>query len=279
MSGATVDEEALRSGVDQIMRDALKQGLEMVETEAKDLAPVRAIFQQGRRSSKKNGPPTKTFGAGPIARTFSGENLKTRRGLALTDRGKITNKNVRGRPNSQWSVINTKLGRVGSSEDFNLRALRHGKLVNTKITRNINGKTQSLDLAKLVTSHAKYDIASGRAVHFSSTTFEEQAGGRLRDSITAGEVIDDQGGGYYGYVWAEAHDPGSSHNYAFDQEYGTRHHPAQPFLRPALRSVGGSFLKNRGNPIIKSLKRNFRIKGVVEIKMDLNFRTTGTSRR
>jgi len=146
---------------------------------------------------------------------------------------------IRGRANSLAPVVSSPAGLIGS-ESF-----RHWAGPNVLEIGAIRSKgNKRFDLSSLLSARGRYEAfgkvvkngaraGKGRAVHMSHG--QETIGGRLRDGITIVGPLRN-GPEIYGFVKAVAVDPDSKkqHNYATDQEFGTRHHKAQPFLRPGL---------------------------------------------
>lgn len=110
-----------------------------------------------------------------------------------------------------------------------------------------SGKTRSA-----LTTRGRYEVRSGRA-NFKGADGVTRVGGRLRESIHIEGPIR-EGGTMWWYIVADAKDPQTGRLYGRDQEYGTRHHPPHPFLRPALQESRGALVKNvrralaRGTP-------------------------------
>jgi hypothetical protein len=182
---------------------------------------------------------SRAFTGGPNPVTRSPESARRRAASGVRGRvsasetaEKVGGGTVYGRANSYAPVIKSPTGYIGGEE------LRHwggpGVLQIEKI-RGAGGK--SFKLSDLISARGRYEMQSERALtKTTSKTGESQItiGGRLRESIKIeGPFV--SGGETYGFVSASAHDPGSSHNYARDQEFGSRHNRASPFLRPGLR--------------------------------------------
>jgi hypothetical protein len=147
---------------------------------------------------------------------------------------------IRGRANSLAPVVSSPAGLIGS-ESF-----RHWAGPNVLEIGAIRSKGNKggFELSSLLSARGRYEAfgavekngaraGKGRAVYMSHG--QETIGGRLRDGITIVGPLRN-GPEIYGFVKAVAVDPDSKkqHNYATDQEFGTRHHKAQPFLRPGL---------------------------------------------
>jgi HK97 gp10 family phage protein len=85
-----------------------------------------------------------------------------------------------------------------------------------------------------LTARGRYEVRRSTRAHFASggTT---TVGGRLKASIKMRGP--DVGPVVKMYVLSDVKDPQTGRNYAVDQEFGTRHHPPHPFLRPALHET------------------------------------------
>jgi hypothetical protein len=139
---------------------------------------------------------------------------------------------ITGRTNSYAPVIKTKAGRVGGEQ------LRHwaGHEVLSISTIKIGKKT--VLLADQLNARGRYEVKTGRAVTIGPHG-EAVVGGTLREGITI-EGPYYTGDSVFGFVSALAIDPAKTkrknpqHNYAADQEFGSRHNAPHPFLRPAF---------------------------------------------
>jgi len=224
---------------------------------------IAAIEKMVDRWGSK-GPPTAYSARSANLRNFamtSGGGLATHRGSELWKAGSIADQtwipsdagghepspvSIRGRPNSYHPVIQSPIGRIGSRS---MRSWAGDNLLEIGVIRG-NGK--EFLLSDLLSSRGRYEAfgrvgpggkraGRGRAVKTAGVE-GEMVGGRLRDGIT---IIPAKRNGtmVYGFVQAVATDPGKKHNYAKDQEFGSRHNRAQPFLRPGLRESKDRIVK------------------------------------
>jgi hypothetical protein len=210
-----------------------------VEKRAKTLAPVRKIFASEKRGRGTHAVqlavPAKFSTSGQpevvnIREATGGKSRwKNRTGQMVdeipgTSVARIGQQKIRGRVNSYAPVISTPKGFIGGVA---LRAW-NSDTHTLDITHIRHPSGGSFKLADALTVRGRYEVASGRGAHMGSI------GGRLHDSITT-EGPRRNGMQVSAFVSASAHDPGRSHNYARDQEFGSRHNVKHPFLRPALR--------------------------------------------
>jgi len=129
-------------------------------------------------------------------------------------------------------------GREGSTDPGELA----GYVVSGGRTRKINPKTlQPRSATKLLTSRGGYEVRSGRANFTSGGA--TRVGGRLRGEIhDEGPVVERST--VWGYVVSATKDPQTGRLYPRDQEFGTSHHPAHPFMRPGLQESRGSLRRH-----------------------------------
>lgn len=83
--------------------------------------------------------------------------------------------------------------------------------------------------------HGRYELKSGRAIH------KGELGGRLRDEIQPTEAEIE---GHHIVARVVSPTP-----YAKYQEFGTRHNPAHPYLRPALHDSVGEIKTDVGQSV------------------------------
>lgn len=281
--------------ITQYLLDAAGRGLmhaaEHVAALARTKAPVRRIFAvgrgEGRRShsvdvvlpskfNKRQGPVTISIAES----TGGGSPWKVRAGREIVSGdygiGVASSKMIRGRVNSLAPVVNSPIGLIGGEA---LRAWSgkpgSGFLSVTKIRKPTGG---SFALSSLLTSRGRYEVSSGRAVH------EGLVGGKLRASIHASGPIE-EGYRISALVSAEAHDKGRTHNYARDQEFGSRHNRKHPFLRPALLESKDYLFKalkremesgqrprndSHGESVPVLLHLNVRVRGVEAVNAEID---------
>lgn len=157
---------------------------------------------------------------------------------------------IRGRVNSYEPVVKSPVGMIGGEQ------LRHWSSSGALETKVIHAKGKSFQLADLLTSRGAYEVRTGRAKTVTQGG-DTIIGGRLHDSIKPeGPFVN--GSEIYGYVSAHASDPGSDHNYARDQEFGSRHNRAHPFLRPGLRESRAQILSTTRGPLKRAFENGVR---------------------
>jgi len=148
---------------------------------------------------------------------------------------------IRGRPNSYAPVVQSPAGFIGGA---NFRHWAGPNALEVGLIRSPKGGR--FELASLLSARGRYEAfgkgrtGKGRAVRM--VNGKAMIGGALHDGITI-EGPFRNGAEVYGFVRAVAHDPGRTHNYAKDQEFGSRHNKAQPFLRPGLRESKERIIK------------------------------------
>ena len=262
-----LDAAYLIDALKQAGHQGVKMSLDIVSDRAKELAPVRDIFRHGRGRSKKSSVHTmKASDLGGSPNTMSGQQVGTSHLPSHTGRQVIQGINpdrafiggpraivrkgssdnpltgkpvstveklggtIRGRVNSYGAVVKTPGGYIGGEE------LRYWGGPGVLEIKQIRGPKGSFKLEDLLSSRGRWELKSERAVV--TTTGKhgtvQTVGGRLREGIKV-EGPFENGDEVYGFVSASASDPGSTHNYAKDQEFGSRHNRPHSFLRPALR--------------------------------------------
>jgi hypothetical protein len=244
------------SFITQFFLEASERGIlrtaEHVQKRAQTLVPVRKIFESekrgrgttietmtipgkqtrsgqpetvGVRAAIGGGSPWKFRTGRAVGNPYADLSSRTLgQGLLNENVSPVTKSRIRGRVNSFSPVIQSPAGMIGGS---NLRAWSNvggGSLyAGTIRTRGVAFK-----LSDLLTTRGRYEVKKARAISHG------HVGGRLHDSIHV-EGPQRNGMQVYAFVSASASDPGSDHNYARDQEFGSRHNVKHPFLRPALR--------------------------------------------
>lgn len=216
--------------------ETLKRSLSAPETMSVRSAQRLGFFTVGTL-------PTKT---GHVVSMWAGSN----QGFLVSKR---SSKNlgipsqIRGRANSFAPVIKSPAGYIGGED------LRRWGGNNRLAIGQIRYPGGRFNLASLLSARGRYEAfgavgpggkrsGKGRAVR-TSDGGQQMVGGTLRDGITVDGPHVWGSSEVYGFVQAVAHDPGRTHNYAKDQEFGSRHNRAQPFLRRALRESKEKIVK------------------------------------
>lgn len=109
-----------------------------------------------------------------------------------------------------------------------------------------------------LTRRGRYELHSGRSI-----TARSQLGGTLRDEIQALEVALD--GSIIRVIVI------SPTEYAMFQEYGTRHNPAHPYLRPAFHEEGPKVLARTRSAVFTAANKAAR-EGSVRFKVAARMR-------
>jgi hypothetical protein len=266
-----LDGEYLKNALLEATKEGVSNGLAEIQHRAREKAPVRDIFRHPRGKSVRGGGKQARSNAvasmvehlgGSFPTAISSRSMKLRdfgldfgggypiRQGKLVERGGGTphvsaKRIIRGRYNSYAPVVPSPAGLIGAEE------FREWRGNNRLAIGNIRSRSGTFSLESLLSSRGRYEAfgevkpggkraGKGRAVI--TVGGEQRIGGRLRESIVPeGPFI--RGNEVYGFVRAAASDPGSNHNYAADQEFGTRRHRAQPFLRPGLRESKDKIIK------------------------------------
>lgn len=185
----------------------LNAAAQEVERAAKEKAPVRRIFRGRRRSIR-----FKTAAEVEADRPFIAQLGLAPQFLALPSMRRPRRASSFGRVYStQSSDINRAYPGMRAA------AMRGGQPTSP-------GRLRSAAASNLLTGRGRYEVSSGRAF-FRTGPNSGTVGGRLRGEIYTEPASTG------GVAVARVISPTP---YAKYQEFGTRRHPAQPFLRPAL---------------------------------------------
>lgn len=271
-----LDAEYLTAALLDAVEGGVRLGLTQIQSQAQKHAPVRDIFKHGHGTTSKasksaraavvmsmaakwgaKGPPTAFSARSMNMRNFGlndGGGLASHSGRLVqrslwSDQSFVGKERVSGRANSLHPVIQSPAGTIGGR---NFRSWAGPNVLEVGRIRKPSGGT--FELASLLSSRGRYEAfgkadketgarpGKGRAVRDAGSLEGQMIGGTLHDGITVDGPYRN-GAEVYGYVQAVAHDPGRTHNYAKDQEFGSRHNKAQPFLRPGLRESKERILK------------------------------------
>jgi len=264
----------------KIVQAAMKGGAkaaDQVLERAKARAPVRKLFKgTGYRQGVSVRNSQGTVG-------FNGRQPRIRQLRYQDESGEVNQ--VRGHANSLVPLFRTKSKANGTSYlsgDFRLvegpkgfQTLRtveadeavmvKGGKVKQLTQRDYNAEELRTKGGRLTTSGGRYEIASGRAnfrdpgsrlardgtkLIVNPRQPQTRVGGRLRGELhvegpVRGEII-------WWYIVSRTKDRGRL--YGRDQEFGNRHTPAHPFLRPALHESRDLF-RNQVRSNIKEAAR------------------------
>lgn len=150
--------------------------------------------------------------------------------------------------------VGTQLGRVradvlertegGRGIEFTRRVLRdHAKTQSSpKILSAVSAEDVNVAGGKALTSRGRYEIRSGRA-NFRSPGGTVRVGGRLKGELHLEGPIRTPGVIWW-YVVSSTKDPETGRLYPRDQEFGTVHHKAHPFMRPGLHESRDAFRRS-----------------------------------
>jgi HK97 gp10 family phage protein len=192
--------------IKEAARASLEASAEDVARRAKQKAPVRKIFSGGRRKLRYK----------TVAEVDADAGLRERIGLGPETAAPA---GYRGMP--------SRSGRKYA------RSVTRGNLVNMNAPAKMRriGRPGHLRMAaaeEMLDRRGRSEVKSGRAA------YEGKIGGRLKGEITATEARMDGS-----QIVANVLSPTS---YAKYQEFGTRHHPAHPYMRPALEESRGDIV-------------------------------------
>jgi HK97 gp10 family phage protein len=195
---------------------------------AQHLAPVRKVFQNQRNITKA------------AARKAQWRSATTNRFVShrmpVGDEDDVQmlhrhnqpfspNTRIRNRPAGPSRVIEEERG--GTVPGSQLAFRKNGAFYKSRVTAFQKFSLQN-EAGKTLNVRGRYELQSGRAF-FKQANGQTTLGGRLRASI----VLDDMEYTDHG-MGLRLNAGGEAAYYAIYQELGTRHHPAHPFLRPAL---------------------------------------------
>jgi HK97 gp10 family phage protein len=190
---------------------------------AKEKAPIRKVFRGGRR----------------IIRFKSVEEVEADKKL----RASLGLGPERVAPQGQQRPGRSRYARVTIRPDLKNTPFRPLERRLTKGGHHLAIRVLEARLSR----RGRFELASGRAAH------KGYLGGRLRDELFT-EPARVEGS----LAIAEVISPTP---YAKYQEFGTRHNPAHPFLRPALAEGRGAFRRNIARAINEVARRGIPTTG------------------
>ena len=139
-----------------------------------------------------------------------------------------------GGPQAYGRSKKTSYGKQGSDTPRDLTLIVGGKLSDPSKVKPVSAENIRVAGGKALTGRGRYEVRSGRA------NFRDPAqgnvtrvGGRLRGELHVEGPVE-KAGVLWWYVVSATKDPETGRLYPRDQEYGTRHHKAHPFMRPGL---------------------------------------------
>ena len=224
-----------QENIKQAAEQSLSRGAEMVAAAAKQRAPIRKIFGGGRRRVR--------------FRTSAEINAdrQLRKDLDLGPET-LAPKTLKARPGSPGA---RGYARSVVMPDTANRDVDEMRRINTR-RRGLNRLVHPEAVQRL-SRQGRYEVRSKRA------DFNGMVGGRLRGEITAIRARRMSGHRIEARVISPT-------PYAKYQEFGTRHHPAHPFLRPGLRESRAQVIAD----LKSSIRGAIRQTGKIEVQVELN---------
>ena len=226
--------EQVNQNIKEAAVASLSRGAEIVAERARQRAPVRKIFSGGTGRIRWR----------TAAEVESDRSIRKALGLGPETMKPASMKARPGSPRAGGyarSVVIPNTANTGVDEMRAINPRRRG------LNRLIHPEA-----AQALSRRGRYEVRSRRA------DFNRMVGGRLRGEITAipaalrGNRIE-----------ARVISPTP---YAKFQEFGTRHHPAHPFLRPALRESRSQVLSD----LKSSIRGAIRQSGKIEVRVEMN---------
>lgn len=217
-----IDFAALAEAMREQLVEALADGAETVVISAKAKAPVRKVFKGGRRSIRFK--TVAEIGADrPLRRRLGlGPEFAAPPGARGAGKASIFARQTT-RPDSAnvpFRPLDRRLSRSGHHLHFRWLEAR-------------------------LSSRGRWELASGRAFH------KGFLGGRLRDEIAADPVqVDGE------RITVDVVSPTP---YAKYQEFGTRHNPAHPYLRPALHESASTVVGGLAHAVDQVARRGVAV--------------------
>ena len=240
--------DAVRAG----LRDGLNEVGDNIAANARQRAPIRKVFAERRGYRRKFRALSGAERSQAVIRAvaYKGYSDAQRMESVAYLRGKEKGKHGR--------YVGVEIRRRSSANTpANSRTLRHiGTETNGRFTsasgskpNRAGGYEPGEQLGKALTSHGKYEVRSGRAIHREvqgeGHTTSIQIGGALKASI-GNEGVTETPNGSKVTVSAAI-------RYAKYVEFPTIHNAAQPFLLPALHDERGKLVGTIASAIRKNL--------------------------
>ena len=261
-----IDESAILKAILGAGTQSVRSGLQMIETRAQELAPVRNVFKSGGRTRK-----VATFDVvasenltRSVALQMSGQNARVLRAesflyhptrnaahLDLSDTPESGGR-IRARQNSYAPLLHTPGGLFSAEEVRELAPNTH------ELKFGSSRVFGSLTVNDLLSSRGRYELGHVRGVNKgrfeAGAQMPDTLGGRLKSGIKT--VMPEQRGLIVqGFVVSEAVDPSTGHDYTADQEFGTRHNRAHPYMRPATAESRARIVDLQRGTVARELKK------------------------
>lgn len=240
--------ERVRQAVTAGMRDGLDESGDRVAGEAKRRAPIRKVFKERKGFRRKFRALTDAERNLAIARAnryygVSGNELVGRTSPRESLRGYTATVQLPRRGSANALVASRKLRIVGYEKQGRFTGVGG-------TTRNREGGFEpGEELAKRLTSRGRYEMRTGRSIHYepsaAGTQVRVQVGGKLKASI-GNEGVTESGKGQRVTVSAAI-------RYAKFVEFPTIRTSAQPFLLPALHNERGKVVGTIADAIRRNL--------------------------
>jgi len=219
---------ALEETVLSMVTEALDMGANVVLERARHKAPIRKVFAGGRRIIRYKS----------ISEVEADRQLRKTLGLGPEFAA----------PPGQQRPGRGKYNRFA-------RTVERGNLANVPfrpLERRLTRGGRNLAIRSLearLSRRGRYELRSGRAAH------KGYLGGRLRDEMYVESArVEGQ------KIISEVISPTP---YAKYQEFGTRHHPAHPFLRPALHESRSEIVSGVSRAVGEAARRGIPSTGEV----------------
>jgi HK97 gp10 family phage protein len=235
---------------------------------AREKAPVRKVFSGGRQTVRFKSATEVNADRELVGRLGLGPQIiATAQAVGRVQRAGLNPKRSRRIGGEEFGFARTVEGQGrthtvhGVTHQDRLRNLRN-KANSFRATQDVRlldplnyAQLQSEEAEQRLTSRGRYELASKRAVSARVRVDQDtgrpiiiaRLGGALRDSIR----VERASAAQYPVIKASVVAGGGDVDYAKDQELGTRHNPAHPFMRPALAQARDEL----PDQLLRSLRR------------------------